>query len=240
MRISTPARSRLRWCSNAPGVVGVDRVVSIGSGIESCRDTLVIADASPEHSRAIHHQAGDANDPDLETLRLLFEHPRAVAVGETGLDYYRDRSTRVSRKSSGGYRAAQTLDKALVVHPRRGRRHAHDVLGHVDPPAVVLHCFSPVAMLPAASSGYYISFAGNVTYPKAVELRLAATQVPADRLLAETDSPFLAPQEFRGRANEPAHVIHVVRAPACTSVARIRLRSPDRSTRTPTALPALA
>jgi TatD DNase family protein len=199
-------------------VVGVDRVVSIGSGIESCRHTLAIADEEPGAFAAlgIHpHQAGDANDRDLETLRLLFEHPRAVAVGETGLDYYRDRSPRPRQQEVFRAQAelAQTLDKALVVHTRAADDDTLTMLGHVDPPAVILHCFSSVAMLPAAlERGYYISFAGNVTYPKAVELRLAATQVPADRLLAETDSPFLAPQEVRGRTNEPAHVIHVVRA----------------------------
>jgi TatD DNase family protein len=76
---------------------------------------------------------------------------------------------------------------------------------------VVMHCFSSAALLPVAvERGYYVSFAGNVTYPNASDLRLAATQVPAERLLAETDSPYLAPQPVRGRPNEPAHVMHTL------------------------------
>src|SRR5581483_1087106 len=83
--------------------------------------------------------------------------------------------------------------------------------GHAG--TVVLHCFSSPHLLPAAlERGWYVSFAGNASFPKAVDLRLAATQVPADRILAETDSPYLAPQQVRGRTNEPAYVVHTLAA----------------------------
>ena len=87
------------------------------------------------------------------------------------------------------------------------------ILAEVSPVEVVLHCFSSPSLLhEALERGYYVSFAGNVTYPKAVELRLVAGQVPAERLLAETDSPYLAPQQHRGRPNEPAYMVHVLEA----------------------------
>jgi TatD DNase family protein len=105
---------------------------------------------------------------------------------------------------------ADRLGKPVVVHTRAADKDTLDILGSFGG-TVVLHCFSSAALLPVAlERGYYISFAGNVTYPNASELRLAATQVPADRLLAETDSPYLAPQPVRGRSNEPAHVMHTL------------------------------
>ncbi|MBA3788112.1 MAG: TatD family hydrolase, partial [Actinobacteria bacterium] len=100
----------------------------------------------------------------------------------------------------------------LVIHSREADDETAAALAGFDG-TVVLHCFSSAGLLPAAlERGYYVSFAGNVTYPKAAELRKAAARVPADRILAETDSPYLAPQPLRGRPNEPAHVIHTVAA----------------------------
>jgi TatD DNase family protein len=217
--------AHLDSCAEPPPVLleralaaGVDRVVSIGSGIESCRSTLAIAAAEDGvvASLGLHpHQAGESTDADLEELRQLLSHPRAVAVGEAGLDYFRDYAPRHDQTDLFRRQAelAGELRKPLVVHTRAADEDTLAILADADPPAVVLHCFSSAALLPAAlERGYYVSFAGNVTYPKAVDLRLAATQVPPDRLLAETDSPYLAPQAVRGRPNEPAHVVHVVQA----------------------------
>jgi TatD DNase family protein len=195
---------------------GVGWVVAIGCGRESCRAALALSERERGVVAAlgIHpHQAGDASAEDLRELRRLLEHPNAVAVGETGLDYYRDYAPRMRQRELFEAQAelAAELGKALVVHTRAAEEDTLALLAEVDPPAVVLHCFSSSALLPAAlERGYYVSFAGNVTYPKAAELRLAAAQVPAERLLAETDSPYLAPQPVRGRPNEPANVVHVV------------------------------
>jgi TatD DNase family protein len=198
---------------------GVSRVITIGSGLDSCRAALAIAEREDGVAAAlgIHpHQAGEApraGDP-LATLRELLEHPQTVAVGETGLDYFRDYAPR--DRQGDLFRAhvalAQETGKPLVVHTRAADAETVAVLREAgDAVPVVLHCFSSVRMLePALEHGWYVSFAGNVTYPKAGELRWAAAQVPPDRLLAETDSPYLAPQPVRGRANEPAHVVHTL------------------------------
>jgi TatD DNase family protein len=198
---------------------GVARVVTIGSGIDSCRTALEIAEAEPGVVAAlgIHpHQAAEASPADVEELRRLLEHPLAVGVGETGLDYYRGdapRATQLRLFEEHVALAAET-SKALVIHSRSADEDTLAALAGVpDDVPVVLHCFSsPRILSEATERGYYVSFAGNVTFPKAVDLRLAAAQVSAERILAETDSPYLAPQPVRGRVNEPANVVHVLEA----------------------------
>lgn len=199
--------------------VGVARVITIGSGISSCREALAICEREEGVFAAlgIHaHQAGEATGSDLAELRALLTHPKAVAVGETGLDYYRDyaprdRQTELFRAQA---ELAVELGKALVVHTRLADEDTASLLAGLPPRlAVVLHCFSSGALLePALEHGWYVSFAGNVTYPKARELRWVAERVPADRVLAETDCPYLAPQPVRGRPNEPAYVVHTLAA----------------------------
>ena len=198
---------------------GVRRVIAVGSGIESCRRTLAICEEEEDvyAALAIHpHQAGEAGERDLAGLRELLAHPKAVAVGETGLDHYRDYAPRERQESLFRAHAALAteLGKALVVHSRAADRETAAVLA--DAPGelpVVLHCFSSPGLLGAAlERGYYVSFAGNITYPKAGELRTASAKVAADRLLVETDTPYLAPQPVRGRRNEPANVVHTVAA----------------------------
>jgi TatD DNase family protein len=195
---------------------GVSRVITIGSGIESCRAALEIAAAEESVSAAlgIHpHQAGEATDEDLDELRRLLAQPAAVAVGETGLDYYREYAPRGDQERLFRAHAdlAAEFGKALVVHSRAADDDTLEILAGVPSRVpIILHCFSSPGMLDAARErGYYVSFAGNVTFPKAVDLRLAATLVLGDRILAETDSPYLAPQPVRGRVNEPANVVHV-------------------------------
>jgi TatD DNase family protein len=196
---------------------GVTRIVAVGSGIESCRVTLAIAD---EHegvyaALGIHpHQAGGDDATRLPELRELLADERAVAVGETGLDFYRDYAPRETQLElfERQLALAQELGKPVVVHSRAADEETARALGAFDG-TVVLHCFSSSGLLPVAlERGYYVSFAGNVTYPKADELRAAAAAVPADRILAETDTPYLAPQPVRGRENEPANVVHTLRA----------------------------
>jgi TatD DNase family protein len=160
------------------------------------------------------HEAGTVGDADLAALRPLLAHPKAVGVGETGLDHFRDYAPREDqlRVFRAHVELAGELGKALVVHTRAADDETAAVLAELPPDvAVVLHCFSSASLLgPALEWGWYVSFAGNVTYPKAVELREAAVRVPAERLLAETDSPYLAPQSVRGKRNEPANVMHTL------------------------------
>jgi TatD DNase family protein len=196
---------------------GVPRVVSVGSGIPSARATLALCDREDGVYAAlgIHpHQAGEATEADLAELRELLEHPRVVAVGETGLDHYRDYAPR-ERQAALFRRHVQLaleVGKPLVVHSRAADADTVEALADVaDGVPVILHCFSSTGLLePALEHGWNVSFAGNVTYPKAAELRRAAVRVPARHLLAETDSPYLAPQPVRGRRNEPAFVLHTL------------------------------
>jgi TatD DNase family protein len=196
---------------------GVTRILTVGTEIEDCRKALELAD---QHEGVfailgIHpHEAGTATADDLAELRDLLGHPRAVAVGETGLDWYRDYAPRDDQRRvfAAQLELASELGKPAVIHTRAAD---DDTLAGLEGFAgsVVLHCFSSPRMLPTAlDHAWYVSFAGNATFPKAVDLRLAATQVPADRILAETDSPYLAPQPVRGKRNEPANVVHTVDA----------------------------
>jgi TatD DNase family protein len=196
---------------------GVRRIVSVGSGLDSCRETLAIANGEDGVFAAlgIHpHQAAGPDAGRLDELRELLSDDRAIAVGETGLDYYRDYAPRDRQRKlfEQQLELATDLSKPVVVHTRDA---SADTAGALEAFAgtVVLHCFSAPELLPVAlERGYYVSFAGNVTYPKAEELREAAREVPRDRLLAETDSPYLSPQPRRGRPNEPANVVQTVAA----------------------------
>jgi TatD DNase family protein len=196
---------------------GVERVITVGSGIESCRAALGIAerDAAVFAALGIHpHQAGGEEVERLAELAELLSHDLAVAVGETGLDFYRDWAPPERQRVvfAAQLELAAELGKPVVIHNRDADSETVKMLAGFDG-TVILHCFSSPALLgPALERGYYVSFAGNVTYPSAEELRVAAKRVPADRILAETDTPYLAPVPRRGRPNEPANVLHTVAA----------------------------
>jgi TatD DNase family protein len=214
--------AHLDACPDPPDVLvararaaGVTRILTVGTTLERCRTALELADANEEVYAilGIHpHEAGD--DHDLGALRELLAHPKAVAVGETGLDYYRDYAPHDRQRAlfEAQLALASELGRTVVVHSRAADDDTLDALAGFTGP-VVLHCFTSARMLrPALDRGYYVSFAGNVTYKNAPDLRVAASQVPAERLLAETDCPYLAPQPLRGRSNEPAYVVHTYAA----------------------------
>ena len=210
--------AHLDACADRPSALirrarsaGVDRIVTVGTGIESCRAALEIAELHEEVYAALGidpHQAGEPEAGRVDELRELLEHEEAVAVGETGLDYFRDRAPRDRQRKlfEAQLELATELGKPVVIHTRDADADTADVLAAFDG-TVVMHCFSSPGLLKTVvDRGYYVSFAGNVTYPKAGDLRGAAAQIPAERILAETDSPYLAPQARRGRPNEPANV----------------------------------
>jgi TatD DNase family protein len=195
---------------------GVARIVTIGTGLDSCRAALAIADRHDAVYAALGidpHQAATAEAGRVDELRELLAHPKSVAVGETGLDYFHDFATpdEQRRLFDAQLALADELGLPVVVHSRAASADTAAALAGFAG-TVVLHCFSePDLLEPAIEHGWYASFAGNVTFPRSSELREAAARVPAERLLVETDTPYLAPQPLRGRPNEPAHVVHTVR-----------------------------
>lgn len=198
---------------------GVGPLIDIGMGLDEARVSAERAGSTEGLFAAVGIHPNDPSsygaDPagTIEELRRLAILPGVVAIGETGLDYYRDRASPALQERS--FRAhialAKQVDRTLVIHCRD----AHvDVLRVLDeegvPPRTVMHCFSGDAAFARACNERLIfcSFAGNLTYKRNDELRVAAQQVAQELLLVETDSPFLAPDPFRGRPNSPALVVH--------------------------------
>jgi TatD DNase family protein len=199
------------------GEAGVTRILTVGTDPPGWKRALELAEAH-EGVFAIlglhPHETGTAEPGAVGELCRLQSHPKAVAVGEIGLDHYRDYAPHdVQRRLFDAQLAmASDIGAPVVIHTRAADADTRAALAGFGG-TVVLHCFSSPHLLPdALERGWYVSFAGNATFPKATDLRLAASQVPADRILAETDSPYLAPQPVRGRPNEPAHVVHTLAA----------------------------
>ena len=195
---------------------GVSRVVTVATTLGRCprgaRARRRARRACTRASESTRTRPATTEAGRLDELRELFADPRAVAVGETGLDYFRDYAPHDAQRRlfDAHLELAAELGKPVVIHTRAADEDTARALAGFGG-TVILHCFSSPGLLdPALERGWYVSFAGNVTYPKAPELREAAARVPADRLLAETDSPYLAPQPVRGRRNEPAFVMHTL------------------------------
>jgi TatD DNase family protein len=188
---------------------GVTRILTVGGA-----EAVALADRFDDVHAIVGIHPHEAASGDVDEIRRLQAHPKVVAVGETGLDWFRDYAPRDDqlRVFESQLGLAAELGKPVVIHTRAADEDTVAALGGFDG-TVVLHCFSSPHLLPTAlERGWYVSFAGNVTYKNAPELRIAATQVPADRILAETDCPYLAPQPVRGKRNEPAYVVHTVEA----------------------------
>lgn len=186
--------------------VGVDLATSVVCVQQAMayRDVWAVVGIHP-------HNAIEATEHVLERLRELAEHPRVVGIGETGLDWFRDHSPRVRQEESfrEHIRLAKDLDKALVIHDRDAHDDVVAILKEERAPArTVFHCFSGDEKLAqiCADNGWYMSFAGTVTFKNAPALRKAAAAAPLDLIVAETDSPYLSPHPFRGQVNEPARV----------------------------------
>jgi TatD DNase family protein len=200
---------------------GVKRILTVGLGEDSNPGAVAAAESYEEVFAAVgrHPNGTDGFDEvAAEAIEELCSRPGVVAVGETGLDFYRDRAEPDSQRRafSAQISIARRTGKALVVH-LRDPEGSEDAVSEAfrtleeqgEGVEVILHCFSagPVWAERAAERGWYCSFAGNLTYPKSEGLRAAAAVVPEDRLLVESDSPFLAPQPVRGKPNQPANVV---------------------------------
>jgi TatD DNase family protein len=198
---------------------GVERLLAVGtgSGPPDLEAGIHLADRWPHiwATVGIHpHDAAKAVPEIFERLRELLTHPKVMAVGEIGLDYHYDFSSREVQRDvfARQVKIARAAGKLIVIHTREAWEDTLRVLGS-GPHRGIFHCFSggPEEAAQALELGFYISFAGVVTFPKAARIQDAARIVPPDRLLIETDAPYLAPVPRRGKRNEPAFVVETAR-----------------------------
>lgn len=202
----------------AARAAGVTRIATVGMDGPSIERSLQIA---REHEEVVaivgrHPNLAEGfTDADLAEIERAAADPRARAIGETGLDYYRDRAPREDQRRAfeAQIDLAARTGLPLVIHTREAEEDTFAMLRErAGELTVVLHCFSaPSRLEECVERGYYCSFAGNVTYPKAEALQAAARELPEELLLVETDAPYLAPQPVRGKPNEPANVVHTAR-----------------------------
>jgi TatD DNase family protein len=196
---------------------GVRRIVTVGIDGASCRAALAAAEDFPQVYASVGRHPNAArgfDDADLAELEALAAHERCVAIGETGLDYYRDETPPADQRRAFAAQIAlaRATGKPLVIHTREADQDTLDQLGaEAQGVSVVMHCFSmPERLEECVARGYAISFAGNVTYKSAGALAEAARAVPEERLLVETDAPYLTPQAVRKHRNQPAFVAHTL------------------------------
>ena len=194
---------------------GLTTFVAIGYDLASSRQAVALTNREPDVYAcvAIHpHHAADVTGDTLAQLQTLAAHPRVVAIGEIGLDFYRNRAPREVQEAA--FRAqlglAQSLRLPVSIHDRDAHADTMRILSEEADglPAVILHCFSGDRSMAAEAwkRGYYTAVAGPVTYPNARDLRALLTNAPRDRILLETDAPYLPPTPHRGTRNEPAYL----------------------------------
>lgn len=201
---------------------GVSRLVNPGADLRSSQRAVALAETYPEVYAAVGvhpHDASTLDDQTLARLRQLATHPKVVAIGEIGLDYYRDLSPRAQQRAAfhAQLELAAELRLPVIVHQREA---ADDVLtilrawaGRLTSGGV-LHAFSAshLAMAKEAlAMGFYIGIGGPITFANAGKLRETVPKLPLERLLIETDAPYLTPHPYRGQRNEPAHLVWVAR-----------------------------
>ena len=222
---------------------GVDVMITVGTDLATSRAAIALA---KQHSFiyatvGVHpHEVKDLTSEILAELRVLAEHHRVVAYGEIGLDYYYDHSPRDIQRErfKDQLSIARTLDLPVVIHTRDAQEDTLAILKEdwKDRPGV-FHCFTgnPAYATQALQLGFMVSFSGIVTFPKATELREAVRVVPLDRLLIETDCPYLAPIPHRGKRNEPSYLPAVAKTIAAekspTSLDEIARVSSDNAKR---------
>lgn len=198
---------------------GVEWILNPGSTWAETPAVLTVADRFPNVYAAvgIHpHEADSWDAESYERLECLAQHPKVLAIGETGLDYYYTHGSREAQQRAFAeqIRLARALDLPLIIHTRDAEPETLAILKEEGPHRGVLHCFTGTMALAEATLelGFHLSFSGVVTFKRSTELREVARHVPLDRLLIETDAPYLAPPPHRGKRNEPAYVVKVAEA----------------------------
>ncbi len=211
----------------AAAAAGVGRMLSVGMDAETNPVAIAAAERHDAVFAAVGRHPNEAAGFDEVTaaeIARLGAHERVRAIGETGLDYYRDGAPREDQRRAfaAQIEIAVELGLPIVIHardPEGGSEAVDEIFATLDARAaghpVILHCFSaPQRVADAAERGWHCSFAGNVTYPSAKELRFAAAKVPEHLLLVETDAPYLSPQPLRGERNQPANVVETAKVVA--------------------------
>jgi len=196
---------------------GIEHMLCVSIDLESYPAMLELVQGYDgiSISVGVHPNEEDRREPSVDELVELAAHPLNVAIGETGLDYFRSDSalTWQQDRFRTHIRAAKTVAKPLIIHSRDAREDTISILREENAQQVggVMHCFTETWEMASAAVdlGFFISFSGIVTFRNAEALRDVAAQVPLDRILIETDSPYLAPVPFRGKSNEPRYVVHV-------------------------------
>ena len=200
-------------------VAGLTAIITVGTTISDCQKAAALARLHPQVYAAvgIHpHEVKGIDSGTYDALRLLARQEKVIAIGEIGLDFFYDFSPREVqlRCFAEQIDLALELDLPVIIHDREAHAETLRILqqakGHLKG---VLHCFSGDAAMARVclEMGFYLSVAGPVTYRKADQLRAVAREIPAERLLIETDAPYLAPQPWRGKRNEPAYVVETAR-----------------------------
>jgi TatD DNase family protein len=226
---------------------GVERLICVGVDIATSERSLELAGEleGVYGSAGVHpHDADGFDDAAAQRIETLLADPRAVGVGECGLDWYRMQSEREAQLETlrAHVELARVAAKPMIVHVRDAWDDALRVLDEGSAERVVIHCFTGDVDVAreCARRGYWLSFAGNVTYPKNAHMREAAAIVGLDRILVETDSPFLAPQKLRGTDNAPQNVLFTLAALAEVRDEPLELLVEATATNAQNAFPALA
>ncbi len=212
-----PLRNDVEGALQRARAAGVAHMLCVAVNLENFPEILEISRRHPQvfASVGVHPNERDGREPEVQELLSHAADPRVVAIGETGLDYYRTpaQASWQQERFRRHIRAARDCGKPLIVHMRDAEADTVRILREEGAQAVggVMHCFTGSWSTGAAAMdlGFYISFSGIVTFQNAARLREVARRVPGERLLIETDSPYLAPVPRRGKANEPAFVLHV-------------------------------
>lgn len=196
---------------------GIGHMLCVAINLEAYPDMLALVEqySNIYASVGVHPNETDGKEPGIEELVQLASHPKVIAIGETGLDYFRSNGDlewqRVRFRNH--IRAAKQVDLPLIIHMRDAKEDTLKILAEegAEQCGGVMHCFAEdwKTAQQALELGFYISLSGIVTFKSALALQEVARQVPLDRLLVETDSPYLAPVPFRGKSNQPAYVRNV-------------------------------
>lgn len=219
------------FASNLPEIFanmnknGVGLALCVSVSLPDFHEVISLAETYPQlyASVGVHPDYEDEKEPSVENLAELANHPKVIAIGETGLDYFRlNGDLEWQRERFRNHiRAAKLCGKPLIIHTREAANDTLRIMEEEGAASVggVMHCFTESLEVAerAIALGFYISFSGIVTFKKALQVKEVAKNVPLDRVLVETDSPYLAPVPFRGKTNQPAYVKHVAE-----EVARLR------------------